>query len=76
MSDSSVLRPLNQLLFFSFTLATSWRAEARFLTRSRDFLSQTGSGAHPTSFPVVTGWFSPNVKRLEHEVYHLHPGLQ
>jgi hypothetical protein len=35
--------------------------------------SHTGSGAHPASYPVGTGVFSPEVKWLGHEADHLPP---
>jgi hypothetical protein len=44
-------------------LTTDWTAEVRSPTEAEDFSSnlcvQTGSGAHPASYTVGTGGFSP-----------------
>jgi hypothetical protein len=34
---------------------------------------QTGSGAHPGSYPMGTGSLFPGVKRLKRETHHLPP---
>jgi hypothetical protein len=48
-------------------LTTGWAIEVRSQTEAEDFSSspciQTGSGAHPTSYPMGTGVLSPGVKR-------------
>jgi hypothetical protein len=42
--------------------------------KARDcFLLATGSGAHPASYEVGTGDFSPGVKRMGHEADHSFP---
>jgi hypothetical protein len=60
-------------------LATGWTIKgSEFESRwGQEFLLlhvvQTGSGAHPASYPVGDGGFSPGVKRPEHEADHLPP---
>jgi hypothetical protein len=36
---------------------------------------QTGSGVHPTSYPIGTGALSPRVKRLGREADHSTPAI-
>jgi hypothetical protein len=50
-------------------IATGWRAGVRFPVRARDFslhhIVQTGSGAHPASYPMVTAGSFPRGKVAE-----------
>jgi hypothetical protein len=54
--------------------ATSWTAMVRKLTGTRSFFLnkfQSGSGAHPASYPLGIGAISAGVKRPGREVNHL-----
>jgi hypothetical protein len=59
-----------------YRLATGWTTEkSEFESRwgqefSLLFVVQTGSGAHPTSYPIGTGDSSPEGKRPERKTDH------
>jgi hypothetical protein len=54
-----------------------WKIGVRFSVGARNFsllhLVQTGSGAHPVSYPMGSGFFSVGVKRQGHEAEHSPP---
>jgi hypothetical protein len=55
-------------------LATGWTGSEFECRWAQEFyLLQTGSGVHPTSYPVVTGSLSPGVKRPGCEADHSPP---
>jgi hypothetical protein len=56
--------------------STSYGFDVRVPVGSRIFLLQdvqTGSGAHPASYPMGTGALSPRIKRQEREADHSLP---
>jgi hypothetical protein len=61
----------------SVGIAMGWSAGVRFPVRARDFYLlysvQTGSGAHPASYPMGTGVQSPGVKLPGSEADHSTP---
>jgi hypothetical protein len=54
-----------------------WMIGVRFPTEAGNFPLRrhvhTGSGAHPASYPLSIGGFSPGVKRPEREANHSPP---
>jgi hypothetical protein len=56
-----------------WTVGVRFPAGARYFSLLRSI--QTGPGAHPDSYPMGTGSFSPGVKRPGHETDHLSPSI-
>jgi hypothetical protein len=64
---------------FNFPMKNYWTIEVRSPTEAEDFSSslcvQTGSGAHPASYPMGTGVYSLGVKRGRGVMLTTHPHL-
>jgi hypothetical protein len=70
-AESETLLPEIKCRDSSIVIAKDWTAGVRFLAVARKFsvvhVVKTGSGAHPTSYPMGTTNLSPGVKRPERE---------
>jgi hypothetical protein len=59
------------------SVSTGWMTGVRFPAEIRDFslfhIIQTGSGAHPPSYPMGTRGLFPRVKQPRHEADHSSP---